>query len=551
MKKDVILIFLISLLPLVFIFTNPSHFYTQDGVPHLARGAAYYKALIDGQFPVRWASDLNYSYGMPLFNYMYQMPYIMMSGFIALGAGLATSLKITALTSFVLSGIFMYLFAYELFKNRQKAFVVTIFYQFFPYHLADMLVRGSMGEMFAFAFFPLILYGVVLFFNKASVASLIIIALGTAGITFSHMPMGSVFLSLTGVFILLFAENIKKILIALSAIIVGLGLSAFYWLSAFLDHKYTYGSLFSQDIYKDHFAPLISLIHPNFFNDPGLRVGNVPIHVGLFHILTIVLALWMFFAVRKIKTFDKKLILFCLGLLTGAFFLMQPVSGFVWQNVPLFEQFQFPWRFLGVIGFATSLLAVYFLAIPLFKKRQAVIGLLVLVIGTTAWYWYPQLGFEKINEEYYWNYPLDTTYYGETNLVWSAGSASEFPKAPVEVIGGEAKVLDLNKQSTRHTYLIDAKTDARVVDHTQYFPGWRVFVDEQEVSIQFQDPSHRGEITYDVPPGKHNVDVTFGETKTRLAANILSIVSAVIIVFLLVLKTVMPNLFRHFIKFRV
>jgi hypothetical protein len=536
MNRGLLTIILVSLLPFIFIFSNLSFFYTQDGWTHLARGGAFYKAMLDGQIPVRWVGDLNYGYGMPLFNFVFQFPYMVMSLFIFLGLGLVGSLKATTLVSFLFSGIFMYLFAWEFFKDKNKALIVSIFYQFFPFRLVEMFVRGSIGEMYAFTFLPLVLYGAALFMNTSSLRALIFIALGTAGMLLSHLATGAVFLAISGVFILLFIEKIKKIAVSLSAMILGLGLSAYYWIPAFADHKYTYGSLFAKDLYAANFVPFFNFFIPNFLNTPGLRMGDVPISVGLFHTAAVIIALFLLLVVRKIKNVDKKIIIFCISIIAGALFIMQPVSRFIWENVPLFEQFQFPWRFLGSVGFATSLLAIYFLRIPLLKRKFFISGLLILVVGTTGWYWYPQLGFRTIHEADYWNYPLDTTYFGETNLIWSAGGATAFPKERVEVIGGEARVANIEKKSNKHTYTINAKGESRIIDHTQFFPGWKVFVDGQSVPIQFQDPSHRGEITYTVPSGSHNIQVIFGETKLRMIADVISIISFVFIGLLLVFR---------------
>ena len=89
------LVVVISFLPLFSFFITTDLIHTHDGLVHLPRIAAYYKALSDGQIPIRWAGDLNYGYGMPLFNFMYQVPYLIASIFVMLGLGLVNSFKIT------------------------------------------------------------------------------------------------------------------------------------------------------------------------------------------------------------------------------------------------------------------------------------------------------------------------------------------------------------------------------------------------------------------------------------------------------------------------
>ena len=159
------LILILSLVPFIGVFTTSLLPHTHDGFVHLARIGAYFKALEDGQIPVRWAGDLNYGYGLPLFNFIYQVPYFISSIFIFLGLGLVNAFKVTLVLSFLLSGIFMFGFSLSFFKDLKKALLVTLFYQFMPFRLIEILVRGSFGEVYTYAFFPLVLWGITLLFQ--------------------------------------------------------------------------------------------------------------------------------------------------------------------------------------------------------------------------------------------------------------------------------------------------------------------------------------------------------------------------------------------------
>ena len=64
--KHYLVILTISALPLLSMFLTKDMPHTHDGPVHLARIASYYKELSYGQIPPRWASELNYAYGMPL-----------------------------------------------------------------------------------------------------------------------------------------------------------------------------------------------------------------------------------------------------------------------------------------------------------------------------------------------------------------------------------------------------------------------------------------------------------------------------------------------------
>lgn len=524
--KYILLICLLSLLPFLSIFTTSLNPHTQDSLVHLARMGAYFKALQDGQFPVRWAGDLNYGYGMPLFNFIYQVPYVVSSLFLLLGLGLVLSFKLTLTLSFVLSGIFAFIFAYELFEDEKKALWFTIFYQFAPFRLVELLVRGDVGEVYVYTFLPLVCFGLTKLAKKVTVGTFLLTSVVTALLILTHNSLSLSFFAVCIVLTLFIAKNRGAIVSSFLALGMGLFLSAYYWLPALADHKYTYGDLFMKDIYLSHFAPFQNFFTPNLFNTVSLQMGGVAIQFGIFHELAILLALLVLFN-KKADPLIRKLSWFGLILVACTVFLMQPVSKALWERVPLLRQFQFPWRLLGVVVFATSLLSVSFSYAKLWNQKVLFSLILFGVVATTVWYWHPAFGYDKVQEGYYWNFPLTSTYYGETDVIWSEGPAKAYPKQRVEFAAGNGSITHFSKTSTKQSFLVEAKTPATVVDHTEYFPGWKAFVNGHEVPIQFQDQNYRGQITFAVPAGVNHVQVVFGETKIRFFADMLSLVTLI------------------------
>ncbi len=534
-SRYLLLVIVISLLPLAF-FLTPDLFHTHDGVVHLARIAAYKKALTDGEFPVRWAGDLNYGYGMPLFNFIYQLPYLIASLFLFIGFGLVVSFKLTLALSFLLSGIGMFLFAKEFFEDEKKAFFIAIFYQFAPFRLIELLVRGSFGEVYAYAFAPFVLYFAVRLLHKKNYRDFILLSVSTGLLVISHNALSLLFFGVAVCFVLLFSKHIRQAVYILFALFYGLLLSAFYWVPALMEHKYTYGDLFMRNIYKSHFAPIQNFFIPNFFNSIQLQTGGISVQFGLFHLLGIILSIALLFQ-KKIRGNLKKLIILSLLLSLVSFFFMTPISAFVWERVSLLRQFQFPWRFLGLVAFASSLSAISYFSFDRFKQKWAYVVVLILVVITTAYYWKPPLGFDKINESYYWNYPLNTTYFGETDLIWSAGQAYSYPKERVEVISGAATVSNFSKKTIVHSFTVISNGESKLLDHTQYYPGWKVFVDGKEVPVEYQFQIYPGQLIYTIPSGKHNVRVIFTETRLRFLSDLLSLFSFSAIIFFLLAKS--------------
>lgn len=533
---------ILSIIPILTIFTTPLLPHTHDGLVHLARIAAYFKALQDLQIPVRWAGDLNYGYGMPLFNFMYPLPYLISSIFVFLGFGLVSTFKIILLLSFVLSGIFMYMFSKEFFEDDKKAFLVTVFYQFAPFRFVDILIRGGIGEIYTYAFLPLVLFGVVLLPRKQSIRNFVLTAAAAGLLIMSHNSISLVFFAIVLLFAAVFSKRIKDFVIVMVSLGFGLGLSAFYFIPAIIDHRYTYGDLFMKNLYLEHFGPILNFFIPNFLNSKSLQVGGVSVQIGLFHVAALFVALVLL--LTKKKNVKKRLFLFSLFSSAVFFFFMTPLSKPFWENISLLRQFQFPWRFLAALSFCTSIAAVSFLHIPWFKKKFGYVLLIALVVSSTAFYWRPILGYDKVDENYYWSFPLNTTYYGETDVIWSEGPAKKYPKNRIELVSGKAKISGFVKKSNKQTFNVNAETDVSFVSHTQYFPGWKVFVDGKPVPFQFQDPNHRGLIEFDVSKGSHNVKVAFGETKLRLASDFISLGAATILAALYV-----ASLFKK--KFKV
>lgn len=533
--KFLLFIVLISLLPLWSFWITNDLVHTHDGLVHLPRIAAYFQALQDGHFPVRWAGNLNYGYGLPLFNFIYHLPYLIASFFLSLGVGLVASFKATLSLSFLLSGVFMYLFARIFFNDEKKGLFVAVFYQFAPFRLVDLLVRGSFGEVYTYTFLPLVLLGIVLLHKKVNDTSFVLTAAGVFFLILSHNSVSLLYFTIAFAFLAHF-KNKKTFSWGAFTLLVGLLLSAYYWVPAIFEHRYTYGDLFMKELYKEHFVPLSSYFLPNFFNTASLRAGGVSVQIGIFHVLALFISCYFLFYKKIAIKNTKAITIFSLVLIGIALFFTQSVSQIIWENVSLLRQFQFPWRFLSVIVFATSLLAVNVFLLPILKKKIIYWLIIVFVIASTAHYWKPQEGYDTINESDYWNFPLNTTYYGETDVIWSKGPASAYPKNRVDLIGGKGVVKDFSQKTHIQTFTIDAKTNVQLVSHTPYFPGWRVYVENSTVPIEFQDPNNRGEITFYVPKGKHNVQIVFGESRLRLTADIISLSTLFSLLFLGIFK---------------
>lgn len=501
MKKFIILLVLsiISILPLLH-----SGFYTShDGELHLARIAAYTQALKQGQFPVRWAANLNYSYGYPIFNFVYPLPYLLASGFNLVGLGLATSLKLVLGLSLILSAIFMYQAVKFKLKSEWAGLTAAIVYLYAPYRILNIYVRAALGETVAFVFPPLILLG---YWKKKPY----LMILGISGLILSHNALALIFLGFLG---LLMIKKIKTVILPLS---LSLGLTAWFWLPSLRELKYTLAKVYlAQKDFHDYFVTIKNLIYMPW----GFSSDHIPTYIGIMGILIIILFGWQVFKNRV----NRYLGIVIMGSWLMSLFLCTKASVVLWEKLPLIAFFQLPWRFLSLTVLTTALAA------GLVRRWSIVI--IILSIGLAL----PLLkvqSYEAVDENYYQHYPKTTTWHNEGSPIWTAGEADHYPIAVYEVIG-QAQITDWQKQDLKHGFKISSQEEVRFIDNTVYFPGWRVLIDGKAEEIQFQDPAYRGLITVNIPQGDHKVEVVFTKTKVRLIAELISIASlaALLLIF--------------------
>ncbi len=525
------LVLAISVLPLIHIFTNPGLPHTSDGLMHVARSAAYLNELSAGQLPVRWASQFNYGYGTPIFNFFNPIPYAFGALLLSLGFNLATILKIGFAITYLLGGIFTLLFAKTLFKNTKIAFLVTMLYQFAPFRLVEMHTRGDIGCLYSYMLLPLVFYSIIKLLEKYTYPRVALVAISIALLPLTHNINGFVYFCLSGLFVLFMTRDLKKIVTVYFAMGFGILLTSSFIFPALFELKYLNGYIFSKHLFYMHFPQLYKLFLPNITNLPSLRVEEVSVQIGLFHLISF-FGMAYFLWKKKIMGKHANFSLFLIIVSFLTFLIMTPITKPLWENIEHLRQFQFPWRFLSILIFTTSVAGGFFVQnVPVVLKRNTYITIVILIIFSTFFYWWPYQGYLKINENYYRNYPGSTNYFAEVNTIWMEKEPQNYPKKRIEVIGGKATLSNISIKPENQSFTVTAINDVQILSNTYFYPGWKVTANNQKVPIEFQDSNHRGLITFHLPQGTHNVTVTYSENKISKVSNVLSVVAIGILLF--------------------
>lgn len=513
--------------------------------------AQYYTALKDGDFPVRWLGKMA-NYGMPMALFSQQTVAYLGAIFMFVFHNTLFSYNIVLFLFALLSCIFLYIFLRD-YVNKWSALIGTFLFCFAPYRIINIYIRGAAPEFAASLFLPLILLSIKRWITdkRSNYYYLLIISLTLLFLT--HPISTIVFSFIIGayyIFVIWPEKNkIKIILLTFFAGLLSLGIASFYLIPLLREFKYLYYGLGDSVFLPNSYLELDNLLHPNwfyFFQGDVLTRGHY-LHIG--SIETLILICGLLYLIYQYIT--KKKIQPLVPILYAVFFiyllLITKIGTPIFYAIKPLGNIQHQWRLLSGILFIPPLVATLLIH-NIDKKKQLLMGFLIMI--TIIALRFPQLygkNYLKTAESIYYS-SKDNLYAQVMNTIWT-GPTQSYPvkKVKGEIIAGEGEIIKRNEHNSWRQYEVHAATELRLADYTFYFPGWKVFVDNKEVLIEFQDVDYRGVITYHVPQGNHTVIVKFTDTKVRLLANMISLFSVGVLGTLIIFR---KKLFGHPVKQR-
>ena len=114
---------------------------------------------------------------------------------------------------------------------------------------------------------------------------------------------------------------------------------------------------------------------------------------------------------------------------------------------------------------------------------------------------------------------------------------AEFPPASaapetVVVSSGSATITDFSRGTDSLKFKVESTAGATLMLPVIDFPDWKVFVDK--IEVQFSNKNELGQPTFEVGSGSHGVMAKLFNTTLRTAANIISLVSFIILILIVV-----------------
>ncbi|MBI5449604.1 hypothetical protein HY948_04815 [Candidatus Gottesmanbacteria bacterium] len=505
--KIVFLILMLASIAAVLPLLRPGFIPTHDGEYHLIRFYEFETMLRSGYWFPRWAPGLNSGYGLPLFNFHYPLPNYIGVFFHALGWNLTDSFKLALAAGYLSAGLFCYVWLSKIFGKFSGA-VGTIAFLFVPYWFVELYVRGSIGEVIFMAWFMLLLAAVE---HQRE----IVISLATAGMILSHNILSIVFFPI--VVIYLFIRRWRYLGYAM----MGLGLSAYFWIPAILERNFMVG--LNVVNFREHFPELSQLLIPSWgtnFSQVGVPDGEMSQQLGVIAVVAAFLAFVCNIFERK--RWLKILVSGGLVLFLFVILLMQTITLPLWEFFSVLQFVQYPWRLLVVV----MPLAGFFVAYVSYRirARWVAIGLAILCIGFSLQYMNPVVYMDR-DDAYYLSrreFTDGTSSLGNSfSTVWSPWKSSRAAQS-VEVLQGKGTIIVQTQTPLTMRAVADIEEDAVIRLNRLYFPGWVVMIDGNKQLINY---SEDGTIFFSARKGVHAIEVLFAETPIRVGADLISIVS--------------------------
>lgn len=497
------------------------------------------------QFPPRFVPDLSFGFGYPLFSFVYPLPFYIAEIFHLIGFSLVDSVKLLFGLSIPLSMFFMF----KLLKHylgEELSLAGAVLYVYAPYRALEIFVRGTIGEIVAFVFFPIILLSFIkLTDNKTSKKWIGIAGISTAALVLSHNIMAYMFVPFLIIFILariIWITKDKKsaIISCLKGFFLGLFSSIYFWFPAISESKLMhYDTVFN---FYDHFPALKQFITPYWgygASVPG-NYDTMSFYMGITGLAVVILGLIIFvFNLKKFSKDEKVFIGWGLLVFLSSIFMMNFRSAFLWENLPLLPYFQFPWRFIAMTTFVSPLFLLGFSKLSktkFIKITSLIIILSAIILNFNYFKTSEYLG--RADEYYIDRYiPLPTASdsYKQTSEEYlrlpintEVRPQKNYPRVYTDDASVSLEVSEINPLNTR---IITSSDSEYVLNYNKYFyPGFIVKIDDTLVEITPGKPY--GQISFLVPSGNHLVEVRYEESQTRLIFDIVSLVAFSISLYL-------------------
>ena len=457
----------------------------------------FHENLKHGNLAPAWAAHSQHGYGDPTLLFTPPFAFYVSELFYVLFGNTELALQATALALSVLGGSGMFALALVALEKQPRltrvwgASTAALGYVLGIYLFAH-------AELSSMALLPWLTVAWVRLSRHPTRGSLLLSAIASAAFITSHNSLAIMFSVFPLVGLLAFRKEIKKISFLVSALILSLGLSAFFWLSAFTERHFVQNRL-----------PLAEQL-----TDSYLRLDQIFRLSGALALLGMTLTLWNWALKKRIPRLNALLALAC-GLCV---YFAHRTSAIWYEALTPFVVVENPWFCVLFLIFLGTILGL--LSLGSLLHRWWHWSLLTLFIAATG---YTQHRFA----------PLHVSNAAKSFLPALVLKAPASPAAAiVEFAHGRGEASCQRQGPTRIECQIMAITNAIVRVNALDYPQWEALLNGK-TKLTVKSDRVTGTLLLDIPPGKHALVCNLRNSAARFTAKLISFFSLLVACVLL------------------
>jgi hypothetical protein len=491
-------------------------------------------------FP-RWTAWTNHGFGEPRFIFYPPLSWLLGAALISLLPDVAVPIAFIVLVQ-TFAGLSAYLLLRRL-ASRHAAVLGAAFYVVNPNALLLSYIRSDFAEQLACAFLPLLFLaalrlGDLLKDSRARSSSMALFSVMFAAIWLCNAP-AAVIATYSVCFLIACAAISQRSLRILArgaaGLLLGFALAAFYIVPAAYEQRWVNigqalasGLLPSQNFL---FTSIADVEH-TWFN----WIASI---CALSLILLAALAALVSRRFSSKNTHSQSAAVSLLLLGAAATFLTLHWSAPFWSFLPKLRFVQFPWRWIS----ALAVLASCFLAFVVERHRGWICFAVVLLLtvplaqflATNTWWDEDEMstlrdaidsghGFDGTDE-------YDPVGDDHLDLPLNAPLAKALPADSADTAAPQVEVR-IDRWTTEEKLAhVRASSDARIALRVLNYPAWRVERNGQAIQPERMDDVNQ--MVVPVAAGASRIRVVFTRTLDRKIGDTISVISGVLVVFLL------------------
>ena len=542
---------IVDLILVSFMYVGPGNLIkTHDGNYHLYRFATSISAFDDGQKFLQLDADQLQGFGQaPNLFYGPMLSWLVLVVF-KITSNLQISLMFLMLVATIATTFGAYYASKKIFKSEKAGFFTALFFTLEPFHVGELLTRGSFSEYLAFVFIPFIILAIyqIIFESKTDFKRIFMLAFSAFGIIMNHNLTAVLIAAMAALFVVF---NIRKVFskpkILFSLILAGIlavGFSAIFILPFLEVREVGIYNIFNPDFQKwfyvngSQVTPADAWLPTNMFRPPA---GHASVVFGLSPVLLVLTIGFLVFR-KDIKNENYRRFSMMSIIISAIFVLF---STRIFAFVPAVQNFhsmlQFSQRMLIIQSVLLPFVAGYFIGEKLKNKREIMI---TAAIASISYIHITTSAIEPGKVSLPMNVGVDynlvdgiSIAMGEYQPIFPkvenvkdiSATAAGYVKKTIsekgrkaDVISGSAKISGFEKKGSRMRLAVsENKNGAEIELPMFYYPGFKAVLNGKLVKTSYSNKNRM--VSVKLNPGQNGaLEVYYGISPATKIGSIVS-----------------------------